>query len=262
MSSEITDLPEDNQIVQAVVQVFEAVKLLAPAKLLSGLVPTERHAGYVHINYVPDYELQETCEFVNDFNSLLEKMDSTKMQVRMKVSVYCHIMESDYPFAVLWNLLRVLHNLPCKWTVTRLTKSGDEFTCEYTGEKIGELTRLGDALGLPTGEILARLWDSNLRNTFSHSQYALFGDNFTSTRNTSPFSRKMGKTLANIDISYSFEHIDALFVKSCGFLRIFVETYKHYIAPFKDGKSHQVEDGAVIWEHQLGRWTWTNIHQE
>jgi len=255
MTAQVTDLPEDEEITLAIAKLFEVVKRCAPNKLLSALLPTETHDGYVHINFVPDYEIQETCEFVNDFISLLDKVDNVKAQMRIKVSIYCHIMESDYPYVVLWNLLRLLHQLPCQWTITNQVGQ----VREYPHQKIAELTRLDTELELSTGEVIGKLWDNHLRNMFNHSQYELVGNSFNGTRNTSPFSRKEKKTFADIDNYYSFEYIDALAGKACHFLSSFVDIYKHYMASFKDGQPHQVQDGVVIWDSERGNWTWNGL---
>lgn len=255
MNNQSINLPEDEEILWAVIKPFEAVKQFFPSHLLSALVPTEKSEGYTHINYIVDNELQETCNFVNDFNTLLNMADDTHRQIRIKLLVYCHIMESDYPFIVLWNLLRILDGQPCKWTFTRITNKGDEEICRYTEQKINELERLSSNLGLPTGTVLSNFWDNDMRNTFSHSQYILDGNRYFSTRTLSPFSRASNKQLFSSDIDYPFAHINELYSKATGFLRTFVEVYKHYIMPFKDGENHHLQDGIITWDRR-GRWVW------
>lgn len=256
-SLKFNELPEDEEIIQALVHPFEAVSQLFPDYLLTALVPMERYDGYAHIHCVTDDEMQETCEFVNSFNSMLATSDDIKVQARIKILVYSHIMESDYPLVVYWNLLNVLNNQPCNWTVTRVTKEGKTKVCSYTTEKIVELKELADRVGLPLGSILEKLWNNDLRNTFNHSQYTFMAHLYAGTRHLSPFSRKNNKSLYDADVRYSLDYIDSLYQKACGYLEIFVKAHKHYIAPFLDGESHSTQLGEIFWDSDVNRWRWS-----
>ncbi|MEZ4705830.1 MAG: hypothetical protein R3A44_01410 [Caldilineaceae bacterium] len=165
-------------------------------------------------------------------------------------------MESDFPYMVFWNLLRILNNLPCKWTFTRTTGKGEEELCQLTRQKIDEIKKLSDEFGLQVGSVLKQLWNKDLRNTFSHSQYTLSDGKYSGTRTHSPFSRKRNKTLTDSDIDLEFDYIEELVHKSTGLFGAFLDTYKHYVAPYKDGSEFQVQDGTVVWDSGLKRWVW------
>src|SRR5262245_11641850 len=131
VTSQLNDLPRDDDIIKSIEQPFDKVQRREPTKLLSALIPIEKVNDDWLINYSPSYILHETCECVNQLQKLIKLCDPSQEQVRIKLVIYCHIMESDYSYTVLWNLLRVLSGLPCQWTFTMLTDKNKIKTCEY-----------------------------------------------------------------------------------------------------------------------------------
>lgn len=248
-------LPTDEEISAALEQVFARAKEHAPSRFLESLIPVEVSDGLALINYVPDYEMNEICEFANMFRALMSGTKLADEQSRLKVAVYCHIMESDLPLTVVWNLLRLQHNETCQWTFTKQTRKGER-TCEYTEEKVQEIVRKADALQLDVGRILEMIWERDLRNSFSHSQYVLIGGNYMATRRSSPLSRRQNRTLSDGDCYYSYETLDALYQRACQWLFAFIETYKSYIAPYKDGRVHDVWGRPIFWDCGRRRWLW------
>ena len=251
-------IPSDEEIRLAVAEVFDRVRFGHTANLLNALVVVDNtmHQGCSIINYVVDYEMRELCDFVNGFNTHLKQTDNRYQRARIKALIYCHVMEADLPLTVIWNLLRILDGEACDWTFRRIakTKRGDkEVVCEYPHEKVAELKRLSKKCNVQIGIVLDRLWQRDLRNAFSHSQYCWMGDIFTATNFLSPLSRKKGGKKGNP--SFTFDDIECLYQGVKNLLYYFTEAYQVVIAPFRDGNAHPVDSGSIVWDSQSG-WLW------
>jgi len=190
-------LPLSSEIQKAIFELFREVKEGYPEELLSALVTIDLdiQSGDKSITYVPDWEMYEICAFVNDFKSILDGLQNNQaLKTRIEIMIYCYIMEADFPFAVLWNLLRILNQQQCEWTFSRVTKKGEVLTCKYPKDKIEEIQKLSRPKDLRIGELLGQLWRSDLRNAFSHSQYSLDKNFLIGTRQLSPISRDAKKS--------------------------------------------------------------------
>ena len=147
--------PSNEEILFAVSEVFDRVRFGHSANLLNALVVVDKtmHQGHRVINYVVDYEMQELCDFTNEFKAHLKQTEDRFHQARIKVLIYCHIMEADLPLTVFWNLLRILKGDACDWTFHRITKSGDKQVCQYPSEKVDELRQLSERLDMQIGRV-------------------------------------------------------------------------------------------------------------
>jgi len=251
-------LPLSSGIQKAIFELFRGVKEGYSEELLSALVPIDKdlQSGDKLITYVPDWEMHEIWAFVDDFKTILDGLQNNQaLKTRIEIMIYCHIMEADFPFSVLWNLSRILNQQQCEWTFSRITKKGKPSTCKYPGEKIGELKELSKQKGLLIGELLKQLWQANLRNAFSHSQYFFGADYFVGTRQFSPISRD-ANTSPYKTVRYSHEEINALYQGAYDFLFAFVRFYKFYIEPYKDGRIYRIQAGSIKWWKERGIWIW------
>ncbi len=248
-------IPNDTEIVKAIAEIFDTVYQHNPLKILSALVTVDKHfiLGYKTINYVVDYEMMEICEFINEFKSLLKETKEIEQQIRIKVLIYCHIMEADLPYMVFWNLLRILNSQDCKWTFQKQKSDNTQYVYQYTWEKISQINNLSKKLNLKIGDILTRLWNGNLRNAFNHSQYTFMGNFLQCTKNLIPFSRKISDL--NKSLNFSFSTIDKYFEGSKNYLSYFIEAYKHAIKYFQDGKTYSIQDGLIRWDKSK-TWVW------
>ena len=110
------------------------------------LVPTDAELGcgpppnQKTVTFIPSFEFFELEAFIALIDSLLKSPSlPEKDKIRLLLTGYCRIMESDLPLAIVWNLLRAASGNPEAWTFTRVSKAGDTLTCEYPREKIEEI---------------------------------------------------------------------------------------------------------------------------
>ncbi|MGH7828482.1 MAG: hypothetical protein ACREQ7_25285 [Candidatus Binatia bacterium] len=208
----------EQEIIESIDEVFQVCARLDRKALWNAVVPTdaklehELPPNHKHVTYIPSFEFFELEQFIALVNSLVSSSSiSEKDKVRLMLTGYCRIMESDLPVAILWNLLRAASGAPESWTFTRISKEGDTLTCEYPREKIDEICRLSSKLSMKIGGVLDELWDPYLRNAVSHSQYFLSGDRFLPSGGLSPISRKQGKDLGTKGRSMTFDEVRVLF---------------------------------------------------
>jgi len=186
------DIPTESEICDAVAELFERAMRNGGTGLLSALIPvdTTMHEGHQVLSYVFDYEMAELCNFVKYFDGLIEREAHVSSRGRMQVLVYCHIFEADYPLTTIWNLHRLLEGREISWTFSRMTRKGETEVLKYPKDRVSELERLSNNLGIVLGSMLASLWQNDLRNAFSHSQYFWTGDILSCTGRLSPNIRK------------------------------------------------------------------------
>lgn len=227
-------IPSKSQIEESIVELFEKAKFLDRIILWRAVIPIDpaldkfAPEGKRATSYVPLYEWQELKLFIWSFEEILkDAKDDDDLQARIMMIVFCHIFEADFPFAVIWNLLRALKSLPESWVFTRKSKKGNLDVCEYPSQKIFEIKKLSNELSLKIGDIIDCLWNSNLRNNFSHSQYSISGDTILYTKGISPISRTPAKGMPRGKGELKKEDLEKHYMGACTLIDIFDREYKH-----------------------------------
>ncbi len=180
----------------------------------------------------PDYEAEETCYFVNHFKAYLRNEPDAPAKTRIRLVVYCHVLEAETPHAVIWNLLRLIGGEQPSWNFSARSKKGSQ-PCEFPEQRIAEIKLRAESLHQPIGGVLDRLWHNKLRNAFLHAQYALLTDGaFVGTKTISPLTANAVRDSDKPDPSgkdpthYTAFEIGQLFEASLEYLSVFTECYK------------------------------------
>ena len=154
----MTALPSDSEISSAVKNLFSATASCDRIARWNALVPTEAQAsvlllqGQKHVTHVPTLEAREIVDFVLDVDGLLsDRGSSSERRIRMMLVVYCHIMESELMPTLIWNQLRLIHDLAPSWCFTRTTKKGITQTCWLPKEKYKEIASLAQPVSHALG---------------------------------------------------------------------------------------------------------------
>jgi hypothetical protein len=243
-------LPGTDQITSSVAGVFSAARTAAGEAILGALVP-HQESPLRMISLIPEFEMDELCQFVNQFRSYIElRPERARENSRCKVLIYCHILEAEFPATVIWNLLRLVNGDGPSWMFFDLP-----------GTRYKEILKLSDARKLSVGTVLDSLWCNKLRNAFSHAQYLLHDDGcLLGTRNISPVTANAVRPsdLPQGDGNPYFfrpDEVNELFVGALAYLKVFIETYKSVTAPFKDGQWHDIPTGPIRWDSERGWWS-------
>lgn len=196
-----------------------------------------------------DNELEELVDYLREFTILLDQFKSKPRQrARILIQMYCRVMENDFQYIIIYNLLRLLNNLSPDWEF-KTKRNGKPFYCESPTSKIDEIATLCKSNKLEIGSVLKNLLKADLRNSFYHSQYTISPDGtFGNTRFYSPTSTiKPAKKVFKLNEIESLYNNAELFFNYF-FKRFFVERKK-----FRDGKEYALFDGRnILWE--TNRW--------
>jgi hypothetical protein len=208
----------EQEIIESIEEIFQVCTSLDRKALWNAVVPTDAELGcglplgQKSVTFIPSFEFFELEAFIALIDSLAKSPSlSEKDKIRLMLTSYCRIMESDLPLAIVWNLLRAASGNPESWRFTRVSKAGDTQTCEYPREKIEEICRLSKSLCMKIGRILDQLCHPYLRNAVSHSQYFLSEDRFLPSGGLSPISRKQGQSLGVKGRSITFDEVRVLY---------------------------------------------------
>jgi len=216
--------------------------------------------------HAPDLEMEELCQLATQVNALVRfaavVRASPRFTTRLRLVSYCHIMEADLPYAVLYNLLRIIGGLAVCWTFFQRNANdevckrpnGQKIVCEYPGQKIDQLAELSERARMSIGDILRRMWRKDVRDAFSHHQYYLHDNgDFAGTRDISPISHQ-GAPGAGKNVSVTNEEIAALHQAAEAYLSSFIRAYSSTIQPFQDGRPWRIGSVQVQWDKNLGSW--------
>ena len=185
--------------------------------------------GFKCISNFVAYEYHEFTRCVFELKDVLERTLVRDSRVRLMLAIYCHIMEGDFPMAVIWNLLRAVNGQPERWTF----RSEGGSVCEYPGQKIKTIKNLSEKLGMRIGDVLDHLWCGRIRNAFSHSKYYIIADYVVLTKGLSPISRKKMGEHSRGGGNPSVSDIESLYVASDAFIASFMEEYYKAQEPFR-----------------------------
>jgi hypothetical protein len=253
-------IPTTDEIQRAMVRVFKTTTDTRGRAILGALVAYTFDPMRAIWN-IPDYEAEELCRFVNQFNAYVRNEHEPAALTRLRLVVYCHILEAETPQAVIWNLLRLIGGQQPSWLFSTPGKKGDQ-PCDTPEQRVAEIRRLADPLDQPIGDVLDRLWNNKLRNAFLHAQYIIRADgHFEGTKTISPLTANAVRESDKPDASgnnpthYTASEVEQLYEAALQYLSILTECYKAGSAPFKDGNLHDFPAGPIRWDEGRGWWS-------
>jgi len=196
-----------------------------------------------------DNELEELVDYLREFTLLLNQYKTNQRQrSRILLQMYCRVIENDFQYIVIYNVLRLLNNLNPDWEF-KTTKKGKTIYCESPTLKIDEIATLCKSTKLEIGKVLKNLLKADVRNSFYHSQYTISPDGtFGNTRFYSPTSNiKPAKKVFKLsEIESLYNNVETFF--NTFFKRFFAER-----KIFRNGKSYSLFDGRnIFWKSD--RW--------
>jgi hypothetical protein len=253
-------IPTTEEIQDAMLHVFDRATKTRGLDILGAIVPHTFDPVRAIWN-VPDHEAEELCRFVNQFTTYVTKGHDAPALTRLRLVVYCHILEAETPQAVIWNLLRLIGGQQPSWTFSTPGRNGDQ-PCEMPEQRMAEIKRLSEPLNEPIGTVLYALWHNKLRNAFLHAQYTLFsrGD-FVGTKTISPLTANAVRESDKADASgenptaYTASEVEQLYNAALEYLWALTKCYEHGSAAFKDGRCYDLPSGPIRWNEGLGWWS-------
>ena len=175
-------------------------------------------------------------------------------------------MEAGLPYLILLNLCRVCDGLDADWLFWPrndddsliLDDKGKARPVSNVGEKIGCIKKYKLAQETGVTELLFKLWNNQLRNAFSHSQYAVHasGDfRFFSYGKTPGEEAKNDKTVRSLFECVPYEEIKELCEEAVGYIDVFGEIYGSFMSPYKEMESVALGVGKVRYDKETRLWS-------
>ena len=107
----------------------------------------------------------ETVHFVRYFDQLVSENNSQKNNLRIGLSIYCHIYETNFIPRIIHNLITIregiLDSFPFKLTNNKWEMSPDR--------KIKQIAEKDNVIG----DLMKEFYEAEIRNAFVHSDYIL-----------------------------------------------------------------------------------------
>ena len=228
--------PSEDELKTSLKQLFDDSRQLEKTMVMECIYPRDvmlekdLPEGNNQITFAPFWEIDELNAFVQLHLDHFKFISDYTARARICLVLYCHILEADFPMAVIYNLLRILGHEKPSWMFLGLDEKQKEKVCQYPSGKICEILRRSAVLKQPIGAMLDRMWKSAIRNSFMHSNYMLTSDRFIPTKGLSPISRNninsMQENLMNP--TPTIEDIICHGFSAVSFLSSFNHEYKIY----------------------------------
>jgi len=231
-------VPTGEEIYSALIGLFKRALCCDQRVLRNALFPSDPELDLSTGTNVPFWEHDEIIGFVEMLEDLISQhKQSVQTEIRLRLIGYCHIMEADFPFAVIWNLLRITAGQAPSWNFVVQDDKGMTVVCEYPRQKINAIASLALQLKEPLGDCLKRLWVPIVRNAFTHAQYSLmdaveYCGYMMRTKGLSPISRKSPKDIRDGKGNPSFDDIRSLYQGALALLKSFVTGYNEACKTF------------------------------
>jgi len=184
---------------------FEKAKSKNETQFLTSFFPFYKQQGYNIISYIIDYEFTELLELIKTLHIPEDNNEiDNKTKSRIRLLIYCHIIEIDFVYMVIYNMLRTISCQKYSAQITITDINGKIKVLEYPYQKIELIIKESQKSNINFKEIFIEMFDGNLRNVFSHSQYFLHDTGGLEASNylapTSSKFMKSGKPTYNYNI--------------------------------------------------------------
>lgn len=233
---------------------FDPAVLKLNGKIINAFIPfggiTEIPSNHFQ-TFAFDDELAELVDYLREYSVLLNQFNNyPKQKARLLAQMYCRVMENDFQYLIIYNVLRLLKNLNSDWEFKTI-RNCKKFYCETPTKKIDEICSLCKANKLEIGIALKNLLKADFRNSYYHSQHTISPNgSYVNTRFYSPSSQiKPAKKV------YKLSEIESLYNFAESFFDNFFKRFFAERKKFKDGKVYELFDGRKIyWELNSNRW--------
>lgn len=234
-------------------ELFEKAKQTDEEQFFTSCFVLFKYDKYNMLSYVLDEEFQEVTEFISSFGVLLESEDiDIKIKTRVRVLLYCHIIEVDLIYTLIFNLLKTIARENYSANILHVSKKNEIINLHYPAEKIDLISRYSKKYGLELHKLYHNIFYKQIRNAFSHSQYSLSPDGgFNISKFISPSSQNLFKQ-PKFKTFFTFDEISSLFDKSFIYIKSFIETYNRYISKYQDGNIYSTQLGDIVYNTEHG----------
>lgn len=272
-------LPSDEDWVRAFDRIFAGSKAMASERFPEALIPydLEIDPGKRSLTQWSYREMEELREYTDAFSRLAravdaggwpkDRPDKVEMSVRLKLSVYCHIMEGSFPYLVLLNLCRVAGHIDPCWRFLRrdsndnveLDKRSRPKIIRNIDEKIRYLHQCPLLSQYDVTKLISQIWNSDMRNAFSHSEYCInpAGD-IIYTKWLTGAAGMSEETIRSKHTVHGekYHAINEYYKSACSYYTAFLTSFRCAIKPYMESKYVDIWGQKIRYDtyDEGGRW--------
>jgi len=237
-------------------KLFKKAKATNEKQFVTSFFVFFKFPNYSMISYVNDYEFRESLQFLNFFLPLLKRDDiDNKTKTRIRMMLYCHIIEVDTIYIILFNMIRTIQNRDYSSIIVYTNKKGKLKEMEYPHKKIELLIKESSKIGIPFEKIYSEFYLNYLRNAFVHSQYFLDKNgNFNISKHMLPKNLTVSKKPKK-KIHFRYDEIEVIFQKTLDYLESFINVYNSFNDAYKDGNSYETNFGRIRYYKDKHNWS-------
>jgi hypothetical protein len=248
----MTETEFEQLCVKAFAEICSRARSTNEVQFLTSYFAFHRQFEHNILSYITEYEFNEVLELIDTFKALEDAEVDEKTKTRIRMFLYCHIIEVDLIYMILFNMLRTIKNEKYSSIISFVSKSGRVKEADYPIDKIELLVNESEKIGIPLKAIYSELFFNQLRNAFSHSEYFLDNDGgLNISKNLSPATSAIQKKPTQKTYFTSAE-IQSIFNKSILYLKSFINVHKSYIEEFMDGKPRATLFGNIYFDEESG----------
>ncbi|MBU0533374.1 MAG: hypothetical protein KJ887_01045 [Candidatus Omnitrophica bacterium] len=123
----------------------------------------------------------ETFVAFDEYLDFINKMEQSRMRIRIALSFYCHLSEASGFYEIPKNMLRVIDGSnysmwPFQDIVKKHNDTGKIIT-PNSNKIMRNIIGHAEAIGMhEVAEVFKEAFDSDIRNAYSHADYIIWGD--------------------------------------------------------------------------------------
>ena len=206
-------------------------------------------------DYITNYVFQEVLEILNNFKNIQDSNGiEKKIKTRVRMLMYCHIIEAELIYMIIFNMIRTIKELKYSTIIYRKTNKNKTKELEYAYDKIELIKKETSCIDIGFDLLYTELYNNQLRNAFSHSQYFIDKDgDLVISKYISPTTSKISKT-SSLKKHYRYKEIEDIFNKAIIYVKSFIEIYKNFLSEFTDGRKHTFLFGNIHFDKSSNRW--------
>jgi len=207
------------------------------------------------LDYFTNYVFQEVLEILHSFKNFQESTEiPKKIKTRVRMLLYCHIVEVEFIYRIIFNMVRTIKGLEYSPIIYRETNNKKIEELEYAYNKIKVIKKETSDIDIKFDLLYMEFYNNALRNAFSHSQYFInkYGD-LVITRYLSPTTSKVLKKTSQKS-EYKYKEIKCIFNKAYIYIETFIKTYNNFLSEFMDGQAYPFLFGNIHFDMSSGKW--------
>jgi len=184
--------------------------------------------------------LNETLELFNDMTNLIQAPLRDSTRLRICLLVYCHVTEVDAIYSIIENMLRIIEGERAStdpfWDLYKPRKKKKEISRTFNLQPLSKkriVNRLIEHASKlkenEVSEIIKEMYNDDVRNSFYHSDYIIYKDEYRICNSKSDLGGLVASTIKISDLLVTINN-------GIHYYQAFMAVYSKHIISYKEPK--------------------------